>query len=383
MRNPRFFLYVLSCGIASVAISCTPAPKANEPLPDGFLPAEIKTVDSLVGVYMQQYHIPGLSFTIAKDDSIKIERCYGYADRDTKELMTTSSRFRIASISKAITGTAIMQLAEQGKLHLKDKIFGKGAILGTTYGTYPYKKWVEDITVEMLLEHVGGGWGKNGDPVYLHPEMSQAQMISWTLDYLPLDNEPGTHYEYSNFGFCLLGRVIEKISGMTYEAYIQKNILNRCGITGMQIGGNTLAERLPGEVHYYESNDDPYERFARKMDAFAGWVATPTDLVNFIMRVDKFPQKPDMLKPATLDTMLTAPAVNPRYAKGWMVNERGDYFHFGSVTGQKSMLVRTHGGLCFAVMVNTHAGGNFERDLDQLMWHIQLAIKHWPAGEIP
>ena len=150
----------------------------------------------------------------------------------------------------------------------------------------------------------------------------------------------------------------------------------------MQIGGNTLAERLPHEVHYYESKDDPYEWFARNMDAFAGWVATPADLVKFMMRVDKFPQKPDILSPATLDTMFAAPAVNPGYAKGWMVNKNNAYFHFGSVTGQKSMLVRTNDGLCFAVIMNTRTGGNFEKDLDQLMWHIQLAISYWPDGEI-
>jgi len=331
---------------------------------------------------MKKYNVPGLSFTIARDDSIKIERCYGYADIDKKELMGPGIRFRIASISKPITATAIMQLVEGGKLHLQDKVFGKGGILGITYGAYPYKKWVEDITVELLLQHLSGGWGKNQDPVYLHPEMNQAQMIGWTLDNRPLDNEPGTRFEYSNFGYCLLGRVIEKVTGMKYEDYVQKNIFNQCGITDMQIGGNTLTERLPGEAHYYDMQEDPYEWFARNLDSFAGWVATPTDLVKFMMRVDKFPQKQDILQSATLDTMFSAPGDSLRYAEGWWVNKNSDYFHFGSLTGQTSLLVRTHDGRCYAVIVNTRTRGDFQRDLDQMMWHIGLAISHWPDGEI-
>ena len=382
MRDFHFFLFVLLCSVTSAINSCTPAPKANEPAPEGFLTKNIKTVDSLVGAFMKKYNVPGLSFTIAKDDSIKIEHCYGYADIDKKELMRPASRFRIASISKPITATAIMQLVEQGKLHLQDKVLGKDAILGITYGAYPYKKWVEDITIEILLEHLGGGWGKDQDPVYLHPEMNQAQMIGWTLDNRPIGYEPGTHFLYSNFGYCLLGRVIEKVTGMKYEDWVRKNILDQCGITDMQIGGNSLAERLPREVHYYESKDDPYERFARNMDSFAGWVATPTDLVKFMMRVDKFQQKPDILQPATLDTMFATPAVSTGYAKGWMINKKDDYFHFGNVTGQTSFLARMHDGFCFAVIVNTRTGGNFQGDLDQLMYHIRLAISHWPHGEI-
>ena len=396
MRGFRFNLFVSLCGIILAINACTQPPKANEPIPVGFLPCNIRTVDSLVGIFINKYNVPGLSFTIARNDSIKIERCYGYADKDTKELMTPGNRFRIASISKPFTATAIMKLVEQGKLRLQDKVFGIGGILGTTYGTYPYKRWVEEITVENLLEHLGGGWtdadyDKNKglyndrDPMFLHPEMNQAALISWALDNQPLKYEPGTHFQYSNFGFCLLGRVIEKVTGIKYEEFVRKNILQPCGITDMQIGGSTLAERLPGEVHYYDSHDFPYTLFdGRRMDAVAGWIATPTDLVKFMMRVDRFPQKADILEPATLDTMFSAPALSPGYAKGWGVNKYDNYFHGGAFPGQQSILARTHDGFCWAVIVNTWSrkGDNFQSDMDQLMWHIRQAISYWPNGEI-
>lgn len=394
-----FDTFYLACCLLAVTMAlncCTQPPKANEHAPIGFLPGNIKAVDSLVGAFMKQYNVPGLSFTIAKDDSIKIERCYGYADIGKKELMNPGNRFRIASISKTFTATAIMQLVERGKLHLQDKVFGKGAILGTGYGTYPYKKWVEEITVEHLLEHLGGGWTdadyeKNNafynerDPVYLHPEMNQAALIGWALDNQPLKYEPGTHFQYSNFGFLVLGRVIEKVSGMRYDEYVRKNVLLPCGITDMQIGGSTLAAQLPNEVHYYDTHDDPYVLFnGRRGDANGGWVATPTDLVKFIMRVDKFPQKADILQPATLDTMYAAPAVSPGYAKGWWVNKSGNYLHGGAFPGQQSLLVRGHDGFCWAIIVNTwpRKDDRFIEDMYQLMSQVQLAIRYWPHGEI-
>ena len=344
---------------------------------------------------MNKYNIPGLSFTIARKDSIKIERCYGYADKDAEQLMTSRNRFRIASISKTFTATAIMKLVEQGKLHLQDKVFGPGAILGTTYGTYPYKRWVEEITVEHLLEHLGGGWadfgdhkmedqGNDRDPVFLHREMGLDALIGWTLDNQPLKYEPGTHFQYSNFGFDLLGRVIEKITRMKYEEYVRRAVLQPCGITDMQPGGNTLAERLPREVRYYDKENDPYALFDwQRLYSNGGWIATPTDLVKFIIRVDKFRQKTDILEPATLDTMFSPPAVNPYYAKGWFVNKYDDYYHGGGFPGLQSLVVRTHDGFCGSVIANTWSyKAVFGKKLDELMFQILRAISYWPNGEI-
>ncbi|MGC4034917.1 MAG: serine hydrolase domain-containing protein [Chitinophagaceae bacterium] len=383
MRALQFDRVILFFVVAIAMSSCKHIPAANESLPDGFLKEDIKTVDSLAGAFMVKYNVPGLSFTISQSDSIKIERCYGYADKGNNKLMAPGNRFRIASISKPFTATAIMQLIEQSKLHLQDKVFGKGMVLDTIYGSYPYKKWVEDITIEMLLEHLAGGWGNDeNDPMFAHPEMNQAKLIGWTLDSVPLQHEPGTHYQYSNFGFCVLGRVIEKITGMKYEDYVHQNILQPCNITDMQVGGNTLSEQLPGEVQYYDKQEDPYAMNVSRMDSHGGWIATPTDLVKFVMRVDKFPQKPDILKQATLDTMFSAPSVNSGYAKGWSVNKQDNYFHGGGLPGLVSILVRAHDGFCWAAIVNTRAEGDFSLDLDHLMWNIRKAIKQWPDIEV-
>jgi len=368
---------LLICSTASAQIT------ANQPAPAGYLPNNIRAVDSLVNGFMQKYHVPGLSLAFAQNDSIKLQRTYGYADTALKQPVIPDHRFRIASVSKPFTATAIMLLIEQGKLHLQDKVFGKGAVLGTIYGSKAYSPGIKQITIEHLLEHLGGGWGnRDNDPMFMHPEMNQAQLISWTLDNQPLSHQPGTDFQYSNFGYCILGRVIEKVSGMKYADYVRKNILTPSSIKTMEMGGNTLAERKPKEVYYYDKQEDPYTMDQRRMDSHGGWIATPTDLLKFLLRVDKYPQKADILKPATLDSMYSAPAVSPTYAKGWAVNKANNYWHNGSLPGEQAIAVRTSQGFCWAVMVNTRTEGNFGLDLDQLMWKIRFAIKQWPHIEL-
>jgi D-alanyl-D-alanine carboxypeptidase len=375
---------LLTLIVSSLLSICASAQiPANQPVPQGYIARNIKAVDSIVNVFMAKYKVPGLSFTIAQNDSIKLQRTYGYADTALKQKVTFADRFRIASVSKPFTSAAIMQLIERGKLHLQDKVFGKGGVLGTTYGSQPYGKWITDITIENLLEHLGGGWGnEDQDPMFLHPELNQAQLISWTLDNQPLSHQPGTHFQYSNFGFCLLGRVIEKVSGMKYEAYVNKNILQPCGISTMEIGGNTLAERKKNEVYYYDKEENPYTMDERRMDSHGGWIATPTDLVKFLIRVDKFPQKTDVLKANTLTEMYTEPAVSPTYAKGWAVNIANNYWHNGSLPGEQAFAARISSGFCWAILVNTRKEGDFGGDIDDLMWKIKNAIKQWPVYEL-
>ena len=351
---------------------------------NGFNMDELDAVDALVKKFMQDYKVPGASLAMAKDDRLVLAKTYGYADKENGELVAPRHRFRIASCSKPITSSAIMTLLEDGKLKLSDKVFGSGSILGTTYGTQPYKKWITDITVENLLEHLGGGWTNDGnDPMFKNVTMNHSQLISWTLDNQALKTEPGTSYAYSNFGFCVLGRIIEKKTGQSYEGWVKNNVLQNCGISNMEIGGNTLAERKANEVKYYESGEDPYASYmnVRRMDSHGGWIAAPIDLVRFLVRVDKFTPKPDILQQATLTTMFTPPAVSKGYAKGWAVNTSNNYWHNGSLPGEQSLMVRTSSGYCWALIVNTKSDG-IGGAMDKLMWDINGVIKSWPSFDL-
>jgi CubicO group peptidase (beta-lactamase class C family) len=196
---------------------------------------------------------------------------------------------------------------------------------------------------------------------------------------MPLAYEPGTHYAYSNFGFCLLGRVIEKITGQPYAQYAQEAVLAKCGIKDMRLGGNTLADRAPGEVVYYGhagSGSNPYDMNVTRMDSHGGWIATPTDLVQFAMHVDGFTTTPNILEAATIKTMTTATAQNPNYACGWCVNRIPNWWHTGSLPGTLTVMVRTGSGLCWAAFANRRVEG---LNLDEMMWKIVKCVPAWRA----
>jgi len=351
----------------------------------GYNPTDLGEIDQLVQQFMQNYNVPGLSFAIAKDDRLVLAKTYGDADQATGERVAPRHRFRIASVTKPLTAISIMTLVEQGKLKLSDKVFGANGVLGTQYGTPPYSNRVESLTIEHLLSHLGGGWSNDGnDPMFSNITMSQADLITWTLNNRPLDYDPGTHYAYSNFGFCVLGRVIEKASGSSYETYVKTHILNPYGATSMEIAGNTLADRKANEVTYYgQGGEDPYGMNVARMDSHGGWLATPIDLLKVLVRVDGLSVKPDILKAATLTTMFTGSSVNPSYAKGWQVNTANNHWHNGSLPGEQAIAVNTHDGFSWAVFVNTRSQKpNFGLDLDTLMWNIKGKVTTWPGFDL-
>ncbi len=351
---------------------------------NGFLSEELKAVDQLAEKFMQEYNVPGLSFAITKDGKLVLVKTYGYANKGLQEKVAPRHLFRIASVSKPITAVAIMKLIELKKLKLTDRIFGTNSILGTQYGTTPYKKHVEEITLQHLLEHTSGGWSGGDDTLGLHSPFSQAKLIGWTLDHRTLENVPGTNHAYSNFGYCVLGRIIEKVTGTTYENYVKTQILAPCGIENMSIGGDTQEELKPNEIKYYgQDSENPYSICVTRSDAAGGWIASPIDLVRLLVRVDRFPTKPDILTDATLTTMYTPCSVFSSYAKGWAVNSAPNYWHGGSAVGQQSIIARTSSGYCWAILINTRTGKKgFVPDFDKLMWDIVGKITKWPSWDL-
>jgi CubicO group peptidase (beta-lactamase class C family) len=344
--------------------------------------AERAAMAAAASGFMNRYAVPGLSVAIARAGRLVYAEAFGLADREAGEKLAPAHRFRIASVSKPITSVGIFTLIERGRARLTDRVFGPGAVLGADYGAPPYGPHIEQITLEHLLTHTGGGWRNDSrDPMFLNPRMDHAQLIAWTLRTLPLESPPGTAFAYSNFGYCVLGRVIEKLTGQPYETFTRDAILRRCGIEDMQIGGNTQAERHPGEVrHYGQGNDEPYGVNVSRMDSHGGWIATPTDLVRFATHVDRFSTTPNILRPATIETMTSPSSANRGYAKGWSVNAMGNWWHNGSLPGTATIMVRTHSGFCWAAFANTRRPhSDLEIDLDRLVWTMARKVNTWNA----
>jgi len=183
-------------------------------------------LNTLLQSYMTKQSVPGLSIAITRNDSLVFATGFGLANTDTGELVSPDHLFRIASVSKSMTVITTMKLIEQKQLALNGKVFGVGGVLSTTYGTKAYSQWTRDITVQHLLEHTSGYSNTGGDPVFMHMDMTQAELITWVLDNRQPTSALRSIYEYLNFGYCVLGRVIEHVTGQPHEPYLRNNILN-------------------------------------------------------------------------------------------------------------------------------------------------------------
>jgi len=382
LKTTQWLLISLCCIVISCSKSNTTKPD-NENGPDTTVvvpkQADIPAIDSQVNVFMTSYNVPALSIAITKGEKLVYLKAYGLADKEKNQKADTGDIYRIASLSKQLTSVAIMKLLDQKKISLDATVFGPTGLLGTKYSTLPYGPHITEITVNHLLHHTSGGWGNSiNDPMFSNPNMTADELITWTLNNRPLTNNPGTSYDYSNFGYCLLGRVIEKITGQTYEAAVKSLVLSPIGITDMTISGNTLNERLPKEVKYYgQSGEDPYAYNIRRMDAHGGWVASAKDLAKLLVYIDGYPVRADILSSQALTTMLTTSSANSSYSCGWAING-ANYYHTGSLPGTATEQARTSDGYNFVILTNTRNLQNkFSVDLDQLFWRALTKNPAW------
>lgn len=371
------------------------------------------SVDAVMQDFMKQHRIPGASLAIADQGKLAYAKGFGYADVGSREVVTPESLFRIASISKPITAAAVMQFVDQGKLGLDEKVFE----------VLQYEPHVEEgaeldprlarITIEHLLQH-RGGWDRNKsfDAMFQSAEFAKAlgvqppagpdTVIRMMLGK-PLDFEPGERYAYSNFGYCLLGRVIEKLSGQTYEAYVRQNVLAPAGITQMQLGATRLAGRKPGEVRYYDpatgnsvfakdlNTSVPHAYGAwhlEAMDSHGGWIASASDLVRFALALDS-PASSPILSADSVEKLFQRPpglagfdeAGLPKsqyYALGWSVGAGADdqmtLSHSGSLPGTNTFLTRRPDGRVIALLFNTRVSSQTGRVVDAVLPALYRAL---------
>lgn len=310
-------------------------------------------IDGKIRRLMDDFNIPGLQLSIVYKERLVYSKSYGYADKQNGLLVNNESIFRIASISKVLTLVGILKLIENDQLNFTDKIFGDDGILKFDFGTPPYSENLEDITVLHLLEHKSGWQNVPYDPVFRNEELSQDEMINDIINNRP-NSEPGGDSYYLNFGYVLLGRVIEKVSGLDYESYINQQILNPIGITDMQIAENSINEKAENEVLYYpQENFDPYTMNVKRMDAAGGWLASTEDLARFLVHIDRNRRVEDILSSTSLTYSYLAYST-------WIFN--------GGFAGTNSCITRINNDLGGSIIVNTRIpGGEITEALNDFM----------------
>lgn len=336
---------------------------------------EREAMDSLAMDFMVNFKIPGFSVAFARRGAIAYASGYGLADTRRKEAVTVEHSFRIGSLSKLITSAAIYTLVEQDKLSLDDHVLGPNGILSQYDLRQESRERLVALQVRHLLTHTGGGWQNDrNDPAFAFPNYDLDQLIADTVLHHPQQSTPGTHYAYSNFGYLVLGRIIEFRSKMPYERYVREHVLTPSTIHRMALGKNARNRDLK-EVAYYGPGD-PYRFDFSRLSSCGAWIASPTDLVTLAMHLDGDRRIPDILKPESVRDMLTPTAANPRYAKGWQVSTDGNYWHTGGYPGMSSLIVRTISGTTWAATANSRPDGVSDA-MGQLMWHMARCVPSW------
>jgi CubicO group peptidase (beta-lactamase class C family) len=279
---------------------------------------------------MKQYGIPGASVAIAYQGKMVYQGGFGMSDVAAGEKATAQTRFRIASVSKALTAVTVLRLFEKSlPAALDDKVFGpKGLLPDAAFPEYakPKDARVLDITLRDLLQHTSG-WGIDGydpqfDLVDVAREMgvpapaSPRTIIAYMLRHRELGAAPGKQVMYSNFGYNILGRIIEHKTGKPYAQAVQESVLRRAGATSMFIPAASGAILMPRESVYYDypkAEPSPsVDGSGRKgpasyvglnfnsMDAHGGWAGTPADLVRFALALQGTDGKPGLLSAQTM-----------------------------------------------------------------------------------
>ncbi|RYZ78919.1 MAG: class A beta-lactamase-related serine hydrolase, partial [Proteobacteria bacterium] len=192
--------------------------------------------------YMQkQVEINDFSGTVIvmKDDSVLLKKAYGLANREFKVDNTVDTKFVLASVTKYFTAIAIMQLVEQGKLSLDDK-------LSKYFADYPKG---DQVTIHMLLTHQAG-LALDFDELYMNSTNISKDSANSVVMRKAYVFEPGTSCKYSNIGYFLLGQIVEKSSGESYAHFLRKHIFDKAGMEDTGVCSNDSIVANKADIYY-------------------------------------------------------------------------------------------------------------------------------------
>lgn len=239
-------------------------------------------LDATIKNFMDKTRVPGVSVLVAKKDEIIFRKSFGLANIEHNIPVTNNTAFPIGSLTKQFTGLAIAQLITAGKLSLDDP-------LHKFFPDYPVS--AKNVTVKNLLNHTSGITNYTGKKE-LHANAwkkhSHQDMIDWFKDE-PLIFEPGTRWSYTNSGIYLLGVIIEKISGLSYADYLQKNIFTPFGMDHTYFAGSKAI--IPLRASGYNIKKDGYQN-ARAYDSSVPFsagsiISTTDDLWKYLNNVHR------------------------------------------------------------------------------------------------
>lgn len=320
--------------------------------------AASKELDSITKKLEKENIFSG-NVLVARNGQIVFHKAYGLASKEFDFPNNLSTKFIIGSINKMFTTVGILQLVEKNKISLENLV--SDILPGILSDTIAHR-----IKIKHLLTHTSG----LGDFLFT-AEMSQKSKENFRTiaDYLPalakdrLFFEPGTQWHYSNAGYLVLGAVIQKISGLSYEEYMLNNIYQPAGMVSTYFPeldnvNKGLADTyekdwLTGKPLFHNTR---YYQVIKGTPAGGGF-STCTDLFNFMQAL----AAGKLLKPETVKLMQTAkPEMkSPNYGFGTEIFDKDSFGHTGGGPGTNAVVqVNTKSGLTVVVLGNTNTGTN-------------------------
>ncbi len=379
---------------------------------------ELSCFDAAISEFMREHHVPGLALAVVDRGQTVYTRGFGYADVTKREAVKPSSRFRIASLSKPITAVAILRLVDQGKVDLDMPVFQVVPLADDIVARDGFDGRHRKVTIRHLLQH-RGGWDREAsfDPMFrsvaiarelaVTPPAQASDVIRW-MSGRSLDFEPGDSYAYSNYGYCILGRLIEKITGKTYEAAVRELVLEPLQMHATCLGKSRLCDRYADEVKYYDPGISPsvfaedLEKMTavayggwclEAMDAHGGWISSAEDLSKFATAM--MDNASSLLSPEARKQMFERPegtaGHDPNgqpseffYSLGWMNRPSADgvyHWHTGSLDGTSAIMILTPKGRAFIALMNSRVSptaSHLGTAIDPVLHEAAAKVIHWP-----
>ena len=381
---------------------------------------QLAAFDTMMQNLMTSRNIPSGQIAVGWQGRLVLARGYSWNRGPDDLLVQPDSLFRIASISKPITATLVNRLIQDGQL-------SPNATIGSFIDLTPRPGTTADprlatVTVRNLLEMLGGFPDPSTagyDPVFRDRTVAQALGIGLPVTHadviryqngVALSANPGATYAYSNYGYKLLGRIIEVAAGMPYARYAER-VFNPVGIWDMRLARALPQLRARNEVAYHSGlslvtvmdnsgatvpleygglNNDT-------MDSYGGWIASAPELMRWLTNLDN-PAAPGAILDATsLARMFGLPQNHPLpyqpgdyyYASGWQVRDYGAQgrttWHSGSLPSTSAYVVRYRNGFSIAVLLNRRNESNGNETINAIdsgMWTAYGQVTTWPAHDL-
>lgn len=364
---------------------------------------ETRRFDSSILRFMRYWGIKGGSFALMRNDSLLYAKGYGYSSIEDSTLCEVKNIFRVASVSKLITAVAIMHLHETGQLSTQDYVFGEDGILSDSLFLDIRDKNIRKINVEHLLRHTSGFSNPHGDAAFNMElvakfldkplPLSMDDMVMYATK-IKLRAQPGGRYNYSNLGYIILSKVIEKVTGIPYETYIQDSILAPMGCYDMHLANNYTEGFRVNEVDYYEVKEaEPVPAFdgsdtlvmkslggndVHGLYGAGGWLASPVELMQIVSAINKCPIREDFLTPESIDFM--TPADKNAKPAGWAQTNSNTWLRTGSMAGTSALIKVQKNGYSWVFISNSSSwnGPGLARQMNREISNALKRVKKWP-----